>query len=251
MNRDIKKFGMGLAFCSPWIVGMIIFLGYPLAKSISYSFTRVSLLRPAKYVGMDHYQELMYDPLFWRSLYNTLVFTSCSVIFGLLVSFCLALLLNCKIKGIAIYRTIFFLPSLMPVVAGSFLWLYIYKADGGLLNSTLEHMGWIGPAWLQDPAWIKTALIMMTLWGAGHGMVIILAGLQDIPSYLYEACLLDGAGFWGRLMHVTIPMVSPVIYFNMIMGLISGLQVFSQGFLMTGVDGGPERAGLFYVMYIS
>jgi multiple sugar transport system permease protein len=200
------------------------------------------------FVGPQNYVDLVRDPLFWKSLYNTVAFAVGSVSGGVIVSLALALMLNTKIKGLAVYRTIFFLPSLMPVVASSILWMWMYNGENGIINTFLAHLGIQGPAWLADPAFAKKAIIIMAIWGSGHAMVIFLAGLQDVPNSLYEASIIDGANWWKRLIHVTIPMISPVIYFNVVMGIIGGFQVFTQAFIMTDSQGSPERATLFYVL---
>jgi multiple sugar transport system permease protein len=169
---------------------------------------------------------------------------------GVVVALTLAILLNSKVKGLAFYRTVFFLPSLMPVVAGSILWFHMYAGQGGIINTLLAKIGINGPAWLSDPAWAKVAIVFMAVWGAGNSMVIFLAGLQDVPMSLYEASIIDGANWLQRLLHVTIPMVSPVIYFNVIMGIIGGFQAFAQAMIMTGNTGSPEQSTLFYVLQL-
>ncbi|HEY2406025.1 MAG TPA: sugar ABC transporter permease [Polyangiaceae bacterium] len=240
----------GLLFCAPWLLGLSVFLLYPLAAALYYSLCDYSVLLPPVFIGAGNYRELFHDPLFWKSLYNTAYYALGSVSFGVLVSLMLALLLNARVAGLALYRTLFFLPSLMPVVAGSLLWMWMYNGESGIINTALRHLGLNGPAWLTDPAWAKPAIILMAVWGAGHTMVIFLAGLQDVPSSLYEASLIDGANFWQRLIHVTLPMLSPVIYFNVVMSLIGGFQVFTQAFIMTGPSGAPERSTLFYVLQL-
>jgi len=154
------------------------------------------------------------------------------------------------VKGLTFYRTVFFLPSLMPMVAGSILWMFMYKGEGGIINTMLEYIGINGPAWLADPSWSKPAIILMATWGAGNAMVIFLAGLQDVPTSLYEASIIDGASWLQRLTHVTIPMISPVIYFNVVMGVISGFQAFAQALIMTDSTGAPEQSTLFYVLQL-
>jgi len=158
--------------------------------------------------------------------------------------------LNSKIKGIAFYRTAFFLPSLMPLVAGSMLWQSMYAGQSGIINTLLAKIGVTGPAWLADPAWAKIAIIFMAVWGAGNSMVIYLAGLQDVPTSLYEASIIDGASWLQRLLHVTLPMISPVIYFNLVMGMIGGFQAFAQALIMTSATGAPEQSTLFYVLQL-
>ncbi len=238
----------GLLFCLPWLIGLTVFLIYPLGAALYYSLCDYSVLLPPVFIGFDNYKDLLQDPLFWKSLRNTAYFAAGSVSLGLLVSLSLALLLNSKVKGLGLYRTIFFLPSLMPVVASSILWMWMYNGQSGLINSGLRALGLDGPAWLADPAWSKPAIVIMAVWGAGNAMVVYLAGLQDVPSSLYEAAIIDGAGFFQRLFHVTLPMISPVIYFNVVLSIISGFQAFTQAFIMTGSTGAPERSTLFYVL---
>ena len=238
----------GLLFCLPWLLGLTVFLIYPLCAAFYYSLCDYSVLLPPVFIGLDNYLDLAKDPLFWRSLGNTAYFATGSVSLGLLVSLSLALLLNSKVKGVGLYRTVFFLPSLMPVVAGSILWMWMYNGQSGLINTALRAVGVNGPAWLADPNWAKPAIVIMAVWGAGNAMVVYLAGLQDVPASLYEAALIDGAGFFQRLFHVTLPMISPVIYFNVVLSIISGFQAFTQAFIMTGSTGAPERSTLFYVL---
>jgi multiple sugar transport system permease protein len=167
---------------------------------------------------------------------------------GLLVSLGLSMLLNVKMPGQAIFRTIIFLPSLAPVVASAMLWLWLFNARLGLINTALAKLHIEGPGWLTDPSWAMPALVLMSLWGVGYTVVIYLAGLQDVPKELYEAAELDGAGLWGRLWHVTLPMLSPVIFFNLILSLIGVVQVFDVPYIMT--QGGPARATYFVSMYL-
>jgi len=238
----------GLLFCAPWIIGLTVFLIYPLCAAFYYSLCDYSVLLPPVFIGFDNYVDLVKDPLFWKSLYNTAYFALGSVVLGLFVSLSLAVLLNSKVKGLGLYRTIFFLPSLMPVVAGSILWLWMYNGQSGIINTGLRAIGIAGPAWLADPSWAKPAIVIMAVWGAGNAMVVYLAGLQDVPTSLYEAAIIDGAGFFQRLFNVTIPMISPVIYFNVVLSIIAGFQAFTQAFIMTGSTGAPERSTLFYVL---
>jgi multiple sugar transport system permease protein len=247
-SRDSINRRSGLLFCLPWLIGLTVFLIYPLAAAFYYSLCDYSVLLPPVFIGLDNYVDLMKDPLFWKSLYNTAYYATGSVLLGMLVSLTLALLLNSKVKGLGIYRTLFFLPSLMPVVAGSMLWLWMYNGQSGIINTGLGAIGITGPAWLADPAWAKSAIVLMAVWGSGNAMVVYLAGLQDVPASLYEAALIDGAGYFARLFHVTIPMISPVIYFNVVLSIIAGFQAFTQAFIMTGSTGAPERATLFYVL---
>lgn len=246
--REKSSLLIGLAFCLPWLIGMSGFLLYPLGAAFYYSLCDYSVLLDPVFIGLDNYSDLAKDELFWKSLGNTVYFALGAVLLGVLVALGLALLLNCQVRGLALYRTLFFLPSLMPLVATSILWTLMYNGQNGIINSGLRELGILGPAWLTDPAWAKPAMILMAAWGSGHAMVIFLAGLQDIPLHLYEAALIDGAGFFERLRFVTLPMLSPVIYFNVIMGIISGFQAFTQALIMTDSFGAPERSTLFYVL---
>ena len=247
-SKESRNLWLGLGFCSPWILGMLVFLGYPLGISLYHSFCDYSVLLPPVFIGLENYRELWTDDLFWLSLWNTGVYAFFAVLLGLFTSLTLALLLNSRVRGVGFYRALFFIPSLIPAVAGSVLWLYMYNGRSGIFNTLLAKVGVSGPAWLADPAFAKPAIILMAAWGAGHAMLIFLAGLQDVPESQLESALLDGAGFWRRLWHVTLPMISPTIYFNLIMGTIAGFQVFTQAFIMTGGEGAPERSTLFYVL---
>ncbi len=249
-SLERRKLLTGLLFSSPWLIGLSVFLVYPLLAAFYYSLCDYSVLLPPVFVGFDNYLELFQDGLFWKSLWNTTFFAVGSVTLGVVVALTLALLLNSRVKGLAFYRTAFFLPSLMPLVAGSILWLTMYAGQGGIINTLLGQIGITGPAWLSDPAWAKIAIIFMAVWGAGNSMVIFLAGLQDVPVSLYEASIIDGASWLQRLLNVTLPMLSPVIYFNLIMGIIGGFQAFAQALIMTSSTGAPEQSTLFYVLQL-
>jgi multiple sugar transport system permease protein len=255
MRPSARKFFTGIAFCLPWIAGLSIFTLYPVAASIYYSFCDYSVLQPAIWTGGENYQRLMQDQLFWISLKNTLIYAGFSLPLGMVVALSLALLLNCQVRGTAIFRTIFYLPSIVPVVASSMLWLWIFNPTFGLLNwvlAPLAHLfGTNPPGWLADPSWAKPALVLMSTWGVGNSMIIYLAGLQDVPKSLYESAEIDGANKWQQFWHVTLPMITPVIYFNLVMGIIGSLQVFTQVYIMTGgTDGAPARSTLFYTPYL-
>jgi multiple sugar transport system permease protein len=249
------RLGAGLGFTALWIVGLGVFTLYPVAASLFYSFCDYSILQKPVWVGLDNYRQLVQDDVFWLSLRNTLYFAALSVPLGTLVSLALALLLNCEVRGRAFFRTLFYLPSIVPIVASSMLWLWIFNGEYGVLNQFLDPVFrlWGGrpPAWLGDPLWAKPALILMSLWGVGNATVIYLAGLQDVPRELQESAELDGANAVQRLWFVTIPMISPVIYFNVVMGIIGAMQVFTQAFIMGGgSEGNPARSTLFYTLYL-
>jgi multiple sugar transport system permease protein len=249
-GSERRRLVTGLAFCLPWLIGASVFLLYPLAMALYYSLSDYSVLLPPVFIGFQNYVDLFQDELFWKSLGNTAYYAIGAVSFSVLMALTLALLLNARVRGLALYRTLFFLPSLMPVVATSILWMWMYNGESGIINTALRGIGLTGPAWLADPSWAKPALVIMAVWSAGHAMVIFLAGLQDVPTPVYEASVIDGANFLQRLWFVTLPMISPVIYFNVIMGLIAGFQVFAQALIMTDSFGAPERSMLFYVLQL-
>ncbi|MFP4355615.1 MAG: carbohydrate ABC transporter permease [Phycisphaerae bacterium] len=245
-RRNLLK---GLAFLSPWLVGFCLFMLGPIVLSAWYSLCEYSMLQEPLYIGLENYRELWADPLFTKSLTNTLVFAAMALPATMLISLGLALLLNVPSRAQSYYRTVIFLPSLVPVVASAIVWLGLFDAKRGLLNQGLELIGLTGPNWLRDPSWAMPALVFMSLWGVGHTVVIYLAGLQDVPTELYEAAEVDGAGWWSRLWNVTLPMISPVIFFNLVMAMIRVLQVFTIPYIMTP-QGGPGRSTYFYTMYL-
>jgi multiple sugar transport system permease protein len=255
MKRERADLRRGLGFTGLWFVGLGVFTLYPVAASLYYSFCDYSVLQAPIWIGLENYRRMATDTLFWISLRNTLFYAALSLPLGLVVALSLALLLNTGVRGMPVFRTIFYLPSIVPVVAGATLWLWIFNGQYGLLNwalaPVLRVVGAHPPAWLGDPAWAKPALVLMSLWGVGNSMIIYLAGLQDVPQELHESAELDGAGVWCRFWHITVPMISPVIYFNLVMGIIGTMQVFTTVFVMTGgADGNPARSTLFYALYL-
>ncbi|HEX4141805.1 MAG TPA: sugar ABC transporter permease [Candidatus Methylacidiphilales bacterium] len=255
MKPSIRRFLHGIGFTLPWILGLCIFTLYPVVASLYYSFCDYSVLEPAIWIGTDNYRRMLHDGTFWLSLENTLIYAGFSIPLGMVVALSLALLLNCRVRGTAIFRTIFYLPSIVPVIASSMLWLWIFNPSFGLLNwalSPITHLfGANPPGWLADPNWAKPALILMSAWGVGNSMIIYLAGLQDVPEALYEAAEIDGANKWQQFWHVTLPMIMPVVYFNLVMGIIGALQTFTQVFVMTdGVSGAPAQSTLMYAPYL-
>ncbi len=253
-SREMRSIRNGLLFISPWIAGFAAFTIYPLAASFYYSLCDYSVLKPPVFVGGANYHELLTDPVLWKSLYNTMYFAVFFLPLATLLAIVLALLLNTGVRGMTIYRTIFFLPSLTPLVALGILWMWMLNGEYGVvnyvLNMVLNPLGLQAPIWLQSTAWSKPAIILMSLWGVGHAVVIYLAGLQDIPKQLYEAADLDGARWFSKVRHITIPLLSPAIFFNVVMGLISALQVFALPYVLTDGTGGPARSTTFYTMYL-
>jgi len=243
-----KQWYAGFLCASPWLIGFAIFTGGPILFSIIMSFCHYDILNPAQWIGLENYKWIFTkDPLFWNALWNTL-YMVIGVPLGLVAGLAIALLLDLKLRGMVLYRTLFYLPAIVPAVAASILWIWIFNPTHGLFNNVLSVFGVDGPSWLQDAGWSKPSLIIMGLWGVGGSMIIWLAGLKNIPTHLYEAAEVDGAGVWSRFINITIPMLSPYIFFNLIMGLIGTFQVFSQAYIMT--EGGPMNSTLFYAYHL-
>ncbi len=238
----------GWIAASPWIIGFIIFTGGPILFSIVISFCDYDVLNPARFVGFANYRWMFTeDALFWKSIANT-AFMMIGIPLGMALSLAIALLLNLEVRAVPVWRTFFFLPSIVPAVASSILWIWIFNPNVGLLNSVLAAFGIHGPNWLQDEHTSKPALILMGLWSAGGGMIIWLAGLKGISASYYEAAALDGAGTWQQFRHITLPLLTPYIFFNLIIGLIATLQIFTQAFIVT--QGGPVDSTLFYAYHL-
>jgi multiple sugar transport system permease protein len=216
--------------------------------SIWLATTDWDLIRAPRPVGLANVQHLVEDDLFWTALVATAYYTVVHVPLALALAFAIALLLNVHVRAIGFFRTVYYLPSIVPAVANAVLWVWIFNSEFGLLNLGLETLGLPKVAWLQDPSWAMPALILMSLWSLGATMVIYLAGLQGVPQHLYEAAAIDGAGALPRFWHVTVPMLSPIIFFNLVMQIIGSFQVFTAGYIMT--RGGPQNATLFYVLYL-
>ncbi len=245
-----RKGMIGYVFIAPWLVAFVAFEALPIISGLYHSFTDWSATGKAeKWVGLANYNEaLTRDPLFWKAVSNSLYFIGLSVPLGIIVAFALAMLLNSKIGGTGAYRTIYYLPSVVPTVAAVIVWTFIFETRRGILNFFLELLGLPAIRWLSDPNWAMPALIIMSLWGIGASMVIFLAGLQGIPQELYEAAEVDGAGSWHNLWSITVPLMTPTIFFNLIMGLVAAFQAFNNAFIMTG--GGPNNATLLYMLHL-
>lgn len=253
IRRKISKNMMreaieGYLFVMPLLIGLLVFTVWPVVQSLIISFCRYNIVSPAKFIGTRNYVELFHDPLFWQSLKVTTIYSIISVPLGLAAGLAVALLMNQKVKGIAIFRTIYYLPAVVSGVAVSLLWVWIFNPDYGLANVAMRGLHLPAQQWLNSPKTALGSLILMSLWGVGGGMVIYLAGLQGVPQHLYEAANLDGANSWQQFRNVTIPMLTPVIFYNLIMGIIGSFQVFTQAFVMTA--GGPSNSTLFYVLYL-
>jgi multiple sugar transport system permease protein len=237
-------------FCiSPWLIGFLAFALWPLLQSIYLSFTNYDIFSPIKWIGLENWKKLLFvDDYTWHSLKVTAFYSVGAVSLGLVLGLALALLLNQKVRGLSIYRTIYYSPAVVSGAAVAMMWLLIFNPEMGIINSALKLVGIQGPGWIFDKQWALPTFIIMSIWGVGGGMVLYLAALQGVPTELYEAAMIDGGGAWAKLRHITIPMISPVIFFNLVMGIIGSFQVFTNSYIMTA--GGPERATYFFVLFI-
>jgi multiple sugar transport system permease protein len=238
----------GFVFISPWVIGFLVFTAGPLIASAVLSFTDWGLIGAPKPVGVENYVTMVNDHLFWQALSVTIRYTLISVPVGMVLALGMSLLMIRPLRGIYVFRTIYYLPSVIGGVAVSLLWMWVFNPEFGILNYLLGLLGIKGPPWLADPDWSLYALIIMSLWGVGAQTIIFIAGLQSIPAHLYEAAELDGAGTRSRLRHITIPMLSPSILFSLVIAIIGSFQTFTAAFVMT--DGGPMNSTLFYVLYL-
>lgn len=243
-----RQLWTGLLFVSPWIIGFCAFTLYPIAASFYYSLTLYDILTPPRFIGMENYVNLFKDARFRQAVVNQIYYVVTAVPLSLLVAFALALLLNMKLRFRSGLRTIFFLPSITPLVASALIWGWIYNSQYGLLNSVLNSVGIQSVAWLTSETLVKPALIVISLWASGGTMVIFLAALQDVPQHLYDAARIDGASWLQELRHVTVPMVSPAIVFVLITGMIQAFNYFALPWVMT--QGGPAGASTFYPLYL-
>jgi multiple sugar transport system permease protein len=251
-RTEKTNFKIGMLFLLPWTIGFLAFTLYPMVASFIYSLTIYHAKAPLEWVGFQNYASLVKDDLFWKSLYNTFYMVIISVPLSLLVSFFCAVLLNLNVRGQSVYRVVYFLPSIVPTVASTILWLWILNPQAGILNTLLGKIGIDGPNWMSNPSWSKPGLVLLGLWGIGGTIVIYLSGLQDVSPSLLEAAELDGANWWQRLWHVTIPMISPITLFNLITGVIFAFQYFAQAYVFRGTHdlGYPLNSTLFYSVYL-
>jgi multiple sugar transport system permease protein len=235
-------------FMMPVILGLLLFYLGPMIASLWFSFTDYDMLSAAEWVGLENYRDLANDDLFWKSLRVTVMYSGISVPLVLVTALLLALLLNQRFRGVTFFRTIYYLPTVMSGVAVATLWKWIFNTDYGILNLLLDKAGIRGPSWLTDGDWAIWALIMASLWTVGGSMLIFLAGLQSIPADLYEAAAIDGAGAWSRFRNITVPMLSHVTFFNLVLGIIGALQVFTEAWVLT--EGGPNNSTLLLSVYL-
>jgi multiple sugar transport system permease protein len=247
-----KEAVLGVLFTLPWLIRLFTLHVYPFLAAFFYSFTRYTILQPAQFVGFDNYvQMLTVDELPRQALYNSVYYSIGSVPLRLTLALFVAVFLNQKIRGLSFFRAVFYIPSVVPAVASAVLWLWLLNVRVGLINYVLTSVGLPRVPWLSSATWIKPAFILMSLWGIGTQTVIFVAGLQDIPRHLYEAAEIDGAGPWAKFRNVTLPLLSPAIFFNLVMGIIGSLQIFGPAFIiLAGPLGGPQNSALFYVLYL-
>ncbi len=238
----------GYLFIMPWLIGFVVWVAGPMIASIILAFMKWDLFSPPEWVGLTNFRELFDTRLVWLSLWNTAYYTFLSVPLTLMVALASAMLLNLPLRGQSGFRTFFYLPAVMPAVANAVLWFWILNPEVGLANSLLRMVGLPELQWLWNPQTSKPSFVLMSLWGIGNTMVIFLAGLQGIPQSLYDAAEIDGANGWARFRAVTLPMLSPVILFNLVLGIIASFQIFTNAFLMT--NGGPQHSTLFTVLYL-
>jgi multiple sugar transport system permease protein len=249
-KRDWRQIGLGLFFISPWIIGFFAFTIYPMLASIYFSFTDFNILNYSpNWVGLDNYVEMFtLDRYFPLSLSVTFRYAAMLIILGNMVAIPIAMLLNAKVRGLSVYRTFLFLPVMTPAVAAALTWVWILNPKHGLINGALAAIGIQGPYWLASPDTALFSLVLVAIWYSGMAILIYLAGLQDVPAHLLEAAEIDGAGFLQRTWHITLPLLTPQILFNVITGVILALQEFSAPFIMT--NGGPNNATLMYGLYL-
>jgi multiple sugar transport system permease protein len=243
-----RNFLLGMLFISPWLVGFLAFLVYPIVANVWYSFTDYSGFGEAEFIGLDNYSRMRNDDLFWKSLYNTLYYTLLAVPIGVIVAITLAVAMNQKVREIPVYRAAIFLPSVLPIFALSFIFIWILNPRYGLVNHALGAVGVESINWLGDPTWARLSIVMLAQLGAGQYALIFLAGMRAIPATLYEAAMIDGASALRRFRHITLPLLTPLILYDIIIGLGLGLQIFTQAYIIT--EGGPNNATLFYVLYL-
>lgn len=255
-SATLRNTLLGLAFCGPWIVGILVFRAYPIIAAFWYSFTDYHGMMAPSFIGIDNYVHLFNDPGVGNAVENTLIYTAMAIPAGILSALGIALILNSKMRLLPLYRTLFFLPILVPDIALSIVWLQMFNPQFGLANALIEGTASLfglsiaGPGWLASVTWAKPTLVLLNVWVIGQPMIIYLAALQDVPQDLLDAASVDGANWLQRLVSITIPMVTPVIFYQLVTGLIGAVQLFSQPFVITGGVGSPAQSMMFYAMQL-
>ena len=249
ISKEKRETILGWVMVSPFLIGFVFLTAIPMIASFVISFSEWDMLSNPEWIGFDNYKKLFFeDELALHSLNITILFTIVSIPLNILFGLALAMLLNTSIRGLAIFRTIYYLPAILSGVAVALMWRWIFSTEFGLLNALLSMIGIEGPAWLTDRIWVLPSFVIMRLWSVGGGMIIYLAGLQSIPTNLYEAANIDGANWWHKTRFITLPLLSPTIFFQLIVGFIFSMQIFTEAFIMT--NGGPADASLFYLLYL-
>lgn len=252
MSRMRRKEAIaGFAFIMPWIISLLVFTAYPVLASFYYSFTQYSITQSPKWIGLENYVTMFTsDPAFPISVYNSAYYAFLAVPLGLMSSLGLALLLNMRVRFIGGYRTLFYMASLTPPVAATIIFVIMFQPQGGLINSIIGFFGVKGPSWFSDPNWSKPGLIILSMWGVGASSLIFLAGLKDIPYELIEAASIDGANAWTRFWKITIPLLTPIILYNLVTGIIASFQVFTSAMVIGGTTGRPQESLLMYFVHL-
>jgi multiple sugar transport system permease protein len=249
-RRRRANLAKGLLFISPWLVGVLTFTVYPILSSLYYSFTQYDVVRPPLWVGFENFVGVFNDDLFWKTLHNTVWFVLFGVPGQIIVAFALASLLNQSIRLRSLFRALFYVPVVVPAVASAYVWRWLFNVRVGLLNYLLSLVGLPPAPWIADPTWAKPSLLLVHFWASGVTMVVFLAALQDVPTTLYEAARMDGASGWHRFWRITLPLCTPAILFNLLMGVIETFQIFSLIWVITNGDGGPNNSLEFYGVYL-
>jgi multiple sugar transport system permease protein len=253
-SGERRNLRWGLLFISPWLIGFLVFGIFPIVYTFYLSLTRYSGIRDPIFIGIQNYQRMVADPLFWNAAKVTLTYTAGAVPVGVVVALLLAVAMNQKVREVTIYRAIFYLPSILPVFAISFIFVILLNPGYGLVNLVLRSVGLPDPNWLGDPSFTVASLVLIAQLGAGQWALVFLAGLRGIPTELYESAEIDGAGTFRRFWNITLPLMTPVILYDLIIGLSFGLQVFTSAYILTGGGtrgaAGPDNSLLTYVFYI-
>jgi multiple sugar transport system permease protein len=243
-----RNLRLGLIFISPWVIGFLAFLVYPILSSLYYSFTDYSGFGEAKWIGLSNYTRMVDDPNFWKSLGNTFYYTALAVPTGVVVAIVMALAMNQRLREVGLYRAALYLPSVLPIFALAFIFIWILNPRFGLVNHILNLLGFDSVDWLGDPTWAKLSIVLLAQLGAGQYALVFLTSIRAIPQTLYDAASIDGAGGWHSFRNVTLPLITPIILYDIIIGIGLGLQVFTPAYVMT--NGGPNNSTLFYILYL-
>jgi multiple sugar transport system permease protein len=250
-RRERRNLATGLLFISPWLVGFCLFLVYPIIYTIRISFTEYTGFGTPQWTGLANYRRMIHDDVFWTAVYNTIFYTALAVPIGAVVAMVLALAMNTKLPEVPIFRTIIYIPSVIPLFSLAFVYRILMNPTQGIFNRIIMWFGFPNINWLGDPRYSKIALVILAQFGAGQAAIIFLAALKGIPYTLHEAASLDGASAWRRFWNVTLPLMTPVILYDIILGVSLGLQIFTQVYILGGVPpGGPANSTLSYVVYL-